>query len=114
MRAGVADAGTGTLNETEFIEGISSELKRIRAICAVPDKCTPFQIAFTIPELLLDSPMDRRISGSLHIRMMRASKMYVNPSHAWFKMHDNQVRCPSASGSVLSSPGRGWIGIHGR
>ena len=23
--------------------------------------------------------------------VMRASKMYVNPSHAWFKMHDNQV-----------------------
>ena len=55
--------GNGALNETEFVEGISSELKRIRAICAVPDKCTPFQIAFTIPELLLDSPLDRRISG---------------------------------------------------
>ena len=54
------------------------------------------------------------IESALETQVMRASKMYVNPSHAWFKMHDNQVRCTSASGSVLSSLGREWTGIHGR
>ena len=61
--------GSGSLTEAEFVQGITPELSRIRSICAVPDKCTPFQIAFTIPEQLLDSPADRRISGSLHIRI---------------------------------------------
>jgi hypothetical protein len=109
------DDQSGDLDEEEFVHGIALELKRIRTITALEHCCTPTQVAFTIPDRLLEQPAEQRgKAGQLHLRMRLGvnngsgsvvwDKDWQNPlaSSSTFRLCPRFINHPS--GQVLSCP----------